>query len=68
MGISARSRAGLSYWRNRAAGGASRFAGAKLEAAIGAIPCAPLDEATDTTLAELHLTIPHGVAVATGAA
>jgi nucleoside-diphosphate-sugar epimerase len=45
-----------------------RLAGAKLKATIGAIPCTPLDEALDTTLAELHFTVPHGAAVAPGAA
>jgi nucleoside-diphosphate-sugar epimerase len=45
-----------------------RLAGAKLKAAIGTIPCTPLDEALDATLAELHFTMPHGAAVAPGAA
>jgi len=45
-----------------------RLAGAKLNAAIGTIPCTPLDEALDATLAELHFTVPRDAAVAPGAA
>jgi nucleoside-diphosphate-sugar epimerase len=45
-----------------------RLAGAKLKAAIGAIPCTPLDEALDTTLSELHFPMPRDAAVAQGAA
>jgi len=41
-----------------------RLTGAKLRAAIGAIPCTPLDEALDTTLAELNFCVPHSAAVA----
>jgi len=45
-----------------------RLAGAKLKAAIGEIPFTPLDEALDTTLAELHFSVPHGANVAPGTA
>ena len=45
-----------------------RLAGAKLKGAIGAIPCTPLDEALDATLADLHLSVPHDAAVAPVAA
>jgi len=45
-----------------------RLAGAKLKAAIGAIPCTPLDQALDTTLAELQIRLPHGAAVVPRAA
>ncbi len=45
-----------------------RLAGAKLKAAIGAIPCTPLDEALDTTLAELGFNVSPAAAAAPSAA
>jgi nucleoside-diphosphate-sugar epimerase len=41
-----------------------RLAGAKLQSVIGTIPCTPLDEALETTLAELHFPVRQGTAVA----